>query len=170
MARPRIYCHDVRCPFCGSNWMSRHGDSKCRQVTAGLPGTATYGGTSRTAAGRSDCLRRAVDLLRRRSFASAARPPFDPPADGRRGYAKAAGQGAQRTAFLVHGQGQFLDGGAGPGAGGIGDVVASAVAAAIDLAAFGSAVLGHPVGAAGRAADVVAVSGRAGHGGPSDRG
>ncbi len=25
MGRPRSYCHGIRCPDCGSNWMSKHG-------------------------------------------------------------------------------------------------------------------------------------------------
>ena len=58
-----------------------------------------------------------------------------------------SGTGAKRysqhkliLAFEV--QSAFLVGGAGPGIGGIGDLVALAVAAAIDLAAVGGAVLG----------------------------
>ena len=32
MARPRVYCHDVRYPECGSNRMPKDGTSKGRQV------------------------------------------------------------------------------------------------------------------------------------------
>ena len=32
MARPRVYRHDVRCPECGSNWMTKDSTSKGRQV------------------------------------------------------------------------------------------------------------------------------------------
>ena len=71
---------------------------------------------------------------------------FDPPAHRRRGYAKGGRQRAQRNALPIPGQAAFLIGDAGAGVGGLGDVAASAVAAAIDLAAFGNAVLGRPVG------------------------
>ena len=46
---------------------------------------------------------------------------------------------------------------------GIGDGAASAVAAVINLTAFGGAVFRHPVGAAFGAADIVAMDARAGH-------
>ena len=62
----------------------------------------------------------------------------------------------------MHGHGLFPVGGAGTGVGGAVSVIASAVAAAIDLAAWGGAVLGHPVGAVFLAADVVVISARAG--------
>ena len=32
MARPRIYSHHIRCPYCGSNRMPRNGTAQGRQV------------------------------------------------------------------------------------------------------------------------------------------
>ena len=46
--------------------------------------------------------------------------------------------------------------------GGIGDGAASAVSAVINLAAFGGTILGHPVGAAFEAANIVAIDAGAG--------
>ena len=32
MPRARVYRHDLRCPRCGSNWVSKHGFGQGRQV------------------------------------------------------------------------------------------------------------------------------------------
>ena len=32
MARPRVYRHNVRCPDCGANWMSKDGFSNGKQA------------------------------------------------------------------------------------------------------------------------------------------
>ena len=87
----------------------------------------------------------------------AARLLINPLADRRHADPKDARNGVQRAAFLVHRQGTFFVGGAGSLTGSIGGGAASAVASVINLAAFGGAVFGHPVGAAFGAADIVAI-------------
>ena len=85
---------------------------------------------------------------------------FDPPAYRRQRYANNARNGALGNAFPVQRQGLFPVTAAGAGIDGAVGVIASAIAVAIDSAAFGSPILGHPVGAALRAADAGDVSAR----------
>ena len=58
-------------------------------------------------------------------------------------------------------------GAAGSLIGSIGDGTASPVAAVINLAAFGGAVFGHPIGATFGAANIMAIDTGAGHAGTS---
>ena len=95
-------------------------------------------------------------------------PTFNPLADRRHADPENPGNGARRTALLVHRQSALLVGGAGALVGGIGDGAASAVASVINLAACGGAVFGHPVGAAFGAADIVTIDAGAGYAGISD--
>ena len=65
--------------------------------------------------------------------------------------------------FPVHGHSALLVGDAETMISRFGNVAAAAIAAVINLAAFGMSVFGHPVGAAFRAAQLVAINAGTGH-------